>query len=366
MIHTVSNIAWAGQNFLSVALINDNNGKINIPATMYLVDLTKQGKSFNTVQNYAYRLNAYFNVLFFSGEMDWKDVSDEIMTIYINKHLHQELKLCRKSLLGHISLLESFYSWAYKYGFIENKKKFSLIIYEIKKEKPIPKSIKDRAKVYATHYIEFKQFNNLLSNLKTNDPYLIERNEIILYLCYYMGLRPSEIINHENLKILDFEQIEENSNGIRLLNVIGKKRKSRYVPIPLMVFNKINNFINGRHRHINCKNLICKKNGESLNRKLPNKIFNESKIRTLNPYWDTRVFYSLRHTFATDQVSMCYEHNIDPWTILPDYMGHNKSLTTKLYIAFEAIKYNRHSILRKILVTDEDINQSNHYEKKDV
>lgn len=84
---------------------------------------------------------------------------------------------------------------------------------------------------------------------------------------------------------------------------------------------------------------------------MPYVIFKQAAVRTKNPYWDTRVFHSLRHTYATNMVTWLHNQNLNNYhIILPEYMGHASVETTDSYIQFEAVLNNRHSILNKLKV----------------
>lgn len=361
-IITVSHIKWAGQTHKSHAVL-DTHGEVNFPATMYLVNLSLNGKSYNTTLNYAYRLESYFTVLQQSGEMDWRLVDDETMTVYINQYLHNTKNLSISSIEGHIACLESFYKWAWEHGFLKKPLKHSFILSQKNKQSSVLLHSNKDTRRYLGQYIEPTKLESLLEHLKTNDPFLLERNEIILSLGYSMGLRRSEIVHENNLKLTEFKRLKNLSKSERNLTIIGKGPKTRIVPIPPKLYQMIENFVNGRHKTANSQNIICNKNGRCLSNSLPYVIFKQAAIRTQDPFWDQKVFHSLRHSYATNMVSKCYEEKIDPWVILPEYMGHNDKSTTLSYVFFEAILNNRHSLLKKLLVQEKHIGKRNRYLK---
>ncbi len=362
-INTVSNIKWAGHTYKSNAVL-DCNGKINIPITLYLVNLSINGKSYNTTLNYAYRLESYFNVLKSSGDMDWRSVDDEAMTVYINKYLYQNKNLTKKSIQGHIATLDGFYKWAWRYGYLTRPIVYSFILSHKEKKSSVKTDTHKISSKYMGQYIEPAKLETLLENLKTNDPYLLERDELILTIGYTMGLRRSEIVNESNLKVNELINLKNHSTSERMIRIIGKRSKVRDVPIPPKTFEMIERFLNGRHKKTKSENLICSKQGKILGNSLPYVIYKQASIRTKDPYWDSIVFHSFRHSFATNMVSTCYEEQIDPWAILPQYMGHKDKSTTFGYVFFEAVLMNRHSLLKKLMVEERHINKTNQQYKK--
>lgn len=326
--------------------------------SLFLIDLSIHGRSDQTILNYAYRLNTYFKVLSNSDSVDWKSVNDENMTAYINGYLKLSLGLNRVSIAGHIATLSSFYDWAWNHGYLYSPSAYSFSIYEKGSPTNYKKGLTSVTKVYVDQYISDEKFDNLLSSIRTNDLFLLERNELILNLAKLAGLRRSEIMDPRNLSIIELKKVIGFSSSNNFVSIIGKGEKLRRVPILPDLQVKILKFMNGRHKKLRSKYLICSKSGDPLNVSIPNNIFMSAKRQLADSYWDTRVFHSLRHTYATNMVSFCYKNNLDPWQLIPEYMGHTNITTTLGYIAFEAALNSRHSILKKLNIEYEQIRKN--------
>ncbi len=356
MIHSASVIKWAGLSYSSHVILDDNGVPLLAPS-LFLANLSIEGRSKATILNYAYRLNTYFDVLRNSDGMDWKLVNDEVMTAYINGYLMTELGLSRPSISGHIAAISTFYDWSWDHGYLESPATYSYSIYVKGEPTSYQKGLSSVTKVYVDQYISDEKFNDLLGKIKTNDPFLIERNELILLFAKCAGLRRAEIMDSRNLTLPELRKFEDNTSNNDHISIIGKGEKLRRVPIIPGLQDKIVQFINGRHRKTKSNNLICGKYGNPLNVSIPNNLFKLAAAELNDPYWDTRVFHSLRHTYATNMVTFCYENEMDPWQLLPEYMGHNNSDTTLGYVAFEAVMNSRHSLLKKLYVGNKHINR---------
>jgi site-specific recombinase XerD len=351
MPHFISNFKFAGFDYQSF-FVTLNDGDVNVPVTMYLLGLALKGKSINTLKNYSYKLQTFFSILD-DSEMIWSEVDEEIMTRYLNAYLVQELRLSEKSLIVHVASLQGFYEWVYGVGMTDKRKDFSYTILDRGVYRSVQKSHKDVTKAYNSQYIDRKKFKSLLVNIKTNVGYLLARNELILMFAYDMGLRRAEIVDFNNLKVSDFKRIDEDE--LLKIPIIGKGKKLRYVPVPERLRVKISNFISMYQNKFNSVNLICTQKGEILEPNQVWRVFTEAKVRCQDAFFDTRVFHSLRHSYATNLAAWCYEHGLDPFVILPEYMGHSDKKTTIGYVAFEAMLHNRHQLLQRLHVDYSDI-----------
>ena len=344
MIHLTSNIQWAGSPYKSFVILDQDKEIILVPS-LFIAHLAINGKSQNTIKSFAEKIDQYFKILNSSQNTNWETVDNETLSIYINQFLFKHLNLKPRSIRIHITAILKFYTWAWEYGFIEDQPSFNLIL-----DNQLLKN-KERgvgSKNYIQQYIEQENFEDLLGNLSTSNPYLLERNELIMNLGYQMGLRASEVIDHRNLKIDNLYKTVQSKGKSYYIDIIGKGEKVRRVPCSPSLTNKIINFMHGQHHSVNSKNLISDLQGNPLNRVRPNEIFKQSKKNLDKSYWESRTFHSLRHTFATNLVAWCYENNFNPWDVVPESMGHSDVETTKGYIFFEAVLSKRHSLIEKL------------------
>ena len=346
MIHTASNIKWAGSTYESYSILDSNRDILLVPS-LFIAHQSINGKSQNTIKSFAEKIDQYFKILDSSRNTTWEDVDDELLSIYINQFLQKHLGLKPRSIKVHIVAILSFYNWAWEYGFLNQKPSFKLILDNrlLKKKEHGVGSIN-----YIQQYIDDSNFRELLENISTDDPYLLERNELILNLGLQMGLRATEVIDHRNLKIDYLNSILKSKREAHYIKIIGKGEKLRRVPCPPNLTNKILDFAYSYHRHISSDNLITSRQGKQLNRTFPNNILKDAKRKLDSSYWQTRTFHSLRHTFATNLVAWCYENNFDPWHVVPESMGHNDIETTKGYIVFENVLSQRPSVIDKLSI----------------
>lgn len=360
-IVNASNIKYAGGTYSS-AVILDSNSELRVAPSLFLTELSISGSSIHTIKNYGYRLNSFLDILDYS-ELNWKTIDQRQIDTYLNSYLRDELSLSESSLLGHVAVLTAFYEFAWEHGFLSEPMIFRYRIIESGiAKKPELKDSDDHYRLIEKYFPKEK-LNELLECIDNKSDYIQERNELIFYFGYYMGLRASEVVDSRNLNI-DKIWDSENKTISNKTYIVGKGEKPRFVNIPFVLKEKIKNFILGRRKKISGNLLICSKKGTPLNRSTPSKLFHNSAILTNSPFFLTRSFHSLRHSFATNLVISCYDRGHDPWVVVPEQMGHSDYRTTFNYIFFEAVLNKRHSILKKLSVQNRHINKIERRKKK--
>lgn len=353
-------LKYAGSSCSSVALIDDEGELRSVPS-LYLAELSLARKSINTVSNYGYRLNTFFDVLNHSSII-WKEVSQQHIDTYINIYLIQQLKLTENSINGHIAAISGFFDYAWDFGFIGQPMGFRFTIFDKEVERNSEASITRSASNLIEKYIPEDKFLKLIQAVKSKSDYIQERNELVLHIGYYIGLRAAEVVDPRNLLISKL--ITSNKEIVNTIVITGKSKNPRRVTIPFPLKEKIKFFIAGRREGIASDLLVCSEYGDSLNRSFASKLFTKTAKNSGDDYFDQRSYHSLRHTFATNLVVSCYERGHDPWTVVPEQMGHEDYTTTFKYVYFEAVHNKRHSLLKKLSVKAWHISKKSRFKKK--
>jgi integrase len=228
-------------------------------------------------------------------------------------------------------------------------------------------------------YINDKFFEVLLEHASETPGFLRARNELILELGHKLGLRSFEVTHYRNLKISDLNEIlqlaEKRNRLSSSVTIFGKRKKCRDIDVPPEILNKISQFLKVYSNEIKLDNLICAEGGNTLSPSFACRLFKRARDSALPklkialkelheiddaPYtisWNSTkslTFHCLRHTYATNLVTYCYENGIDPISYLPDQLGHTKYSTTKQYTNFHAAIYNLDRRRRKYSVGDTD------------
>ena len=114
----------------------------------------------------------------------------------------------------------------------------------------------------------------------------------------------------------------------------------------------------------NAKSLICSKDGKPISGQVAYLVFRDAAIATKDPYWDTRVLHSFRHTYATNMITTLYNSGQQNYhTTLSNMMGHTNEETTNIYISFEDFLKNRNSLHGRLSIKPKYFKSKASYEK---
>jgi len=279
--------------------------------------------SVHTIRNYAIDLDSIkdfieINILKYQKpsnkilEKDDKDFSLEVINKWIIRSYLAYLsdkKMKNKTIMRRISSLRSFYRYLMKEKLIdENPMEY---IESPKKEKKLPNALSYDQVVH-------------LFNMCDINTHLGFRDRAIMELFYSSGLRLSELVD------LDRNDLDEDSC---LLNVYGKGKKQRVVPITKTAIDWIKKYLNHEMRFQDTKENKKQKDDKAifLNR-FGTRITVRSIDRNFKRYLKSSGFadhitpHTIRHTIATHWL----ENGMDLKTIQM-LLGHANLGTTTIY-----------------------------------
>jgi site-specific recombinase XerD len=370
----VQGIGWSGGELSSYVVLKDgeftSNSIVAVP-TLYLLSQAKEGKLKNSLAAAADDLKGFFQTLE-DHNQDWKYLSDQDISGYLYGCLKRKGKLCDRSIERKKSTIRKLYKWAAKSGFLEHEPVYSYNYQsnEIRNQGQGFKKVDfDLYNKYCTDTI----FNHLLAHVVADSEYKRERDELVMILGRFCGLRASEVTDPRNLQTEKLQKLisvaEKNNKNTITIPIIGKGEKLRHVDVPAFALGKIKFFMQGRRATVRPGHLICSKVGKPLSARFASDIFclakksalpsvqevidemhaKNSELHFINKEsFHNLGFHALRHTYATNLVDFCYKHGFDPWQYVPEQMGHEDVDTTKAYVIFDG-KLNRREKIRRAL-----------------
>lgn len=254
---------------------------------------TEKGDSKKTLEAYKKDLQQFFD--YFSSknkkEITLEDFSEYL--IYLNDKKYKRTSMIRKS-----TAIKSFLK------FLKNENKTSIVISEIK----IPKKERNLPDILTTSEVsllfsapEIKTYKGLL-------------DLVMIEMCYYCGLRVSELCN---LKIEDI-----NFTALHL-KVLGKGGKERIVPFSEELASYLTLYLQQREKVVN-PFVFVHQNGKRVSRQY---LFLEIKKYALEKGIKKNIHPHLfRHTFATNLLE-----NGANLRQVQALLGHKNIETTEIY-----------------------------------
>jgi site-specific recombinase XerD len=373
----VKNITWGGGSLDSYAILKQGplgKGSIVLPPSLYLLEQAKAAASDNTQRAMGNDLRTYFEALAIANR-HWLEITDTQMSSYLKYHLQIELGLSNNSIERSISTLRKTYSYAYSSGFSLDPIEYTFHYVKEEQLKRQGQTTSFQTNLYKK-YINERIFNVICANINSAEGFLRERDELVLQLGYHCGLRSAETTSTRNLQTKKINALlkkaDESNNLTITVPIVGKGNKLRYVVFNAKITQMIRNFLRGRRAFLPDGPLICSHAGRELSSGHASRLFNRA-LKTALPKlrWFTRKtnrsnedvytisfpsikklsFHALRHTYATNLVSFCYDHGFDPWHYLMDQLGHAQESTTKIYILFDANIFHRDPIRKRLSKT---------------
>ena len=271
----------------------------------FLLNLgTDRNYSPKTVESYERDIEKFYRFLL---EEDIK--ADDVDQIVIRNFLTKELMngVSKRSCKRRLCALKRFYSYLQKTGQVDvNPFNF---VNPPKLEKKYP------------HILYSNQVEELLAENRKRDDVLASRDQAILELLYYSGVRASELVN---IKLSDI------NTRNRMVRILGKGNKERLVPFTDECAQTIDTYIKkcrpelAKHNEQISIYLFLNNRGEQLTSRGLEFILKNVEEKTglnlgLHPHL-------LRHTFATHLL----ENGAD-LRVIQELLGHESINATQVY-----------------------------------
>lgn len=278
---------------------------MNKPINDYLEHLkNERNYTKDTVNSNKYDLEKFFHFL------DQEDVlMDQVDVIVIRNFLTSELNagISKRSCKRRLSSLRHFYQYMTKKGYVKDNP--FILVNSPKTEKKYPKALyKDQVQTI------------LEENMKRNDE-LALRDQVILSVLYYTGIRASELVS------LDLQRINLRE---RYLIVLGKGQKERMVPFTVECQKLIEKYLSTTRMTLLAKTIkptnyfILNNQGNPLTTRGLEYILDQIEEKTGNFYGLHP--HILRHSFATHLL----ENGAD-LRVIQELLGHTSLNATQVY-----------------------------------
>lgn len=381
-VQLVRGVRWKGGLIDTYAVLQDGaleNESIVVLPTLCLLEAAKHCSSLHTLRAMAVDLKFFFGALQVSGR-GWEDMTDDLMSGYLESTLLVSRGLSRASITRAASHLGQCYDFATSFGLTSKSFSFSFSYRDPDGAIIEQGDTARRPNLKLTKkYINEPLFDIIASNANESPGFLRARDELILEIGYRAGLRSSEITHPKNFKTNEIQQLLADANRQKKLTIIvpiiGKRSKLRHIDFDPILTQQISTYMEAHCTNLTDNHLFCAKNGKLLSSSFASRLFCRTKKACLPdllqkakdlgedeyaPYTISSEsikklrFHSLRHTYTTNAVTYCYENGIDPYGYVPNQLGHADKDTTDQYISFEAQVYNRDLIRRKLSKTGKE------------
>lgn len=270
----------------------------------------ERGYSSNTVDTYITALNQFDEFLTeaFEADIDVSMLDSDDITPYLG-YLHDR-GLKKSSLRLKLAAVKSLFKYLFKKELIEKNPAAAVI--SPKTDKKLP------------NYLQLKEVKQLLDYFDTSTFEGI-RDKALVDIIYSCGLRISEVLE---IKINQIDKQE------RLLKVLGKGKKERYVPIGSKTLESLREYeLIRRSINTNSKTLFVKSNGKKLDRFTAYRNINRA-IKSISDI-SQKSPHTLRHSFATHLL----DNGADIRSV-SEMLGHSSLSTTQVYthLSIERLK----------------------------
>ena len=274
--------------------------------------LLDRNYSKQTVDSYSRDIDKFFKFLNQEGLL-----MDEVDLSVIRNFLTNELQagVSKRSCKRRLCSLKQFYDYLLEKEYV--RENYFIYVVSPKTDKKYP------------HTLYQEQIEKIFELNALRTDFLAKRDQAILYLLYYTGVRASELVNLE-LQNVDIKR--------RLIRVFGKGSKERVVPFTEECRDILNNYLKETRPTLDAKvPLIDPASGET---KKPYLFFNNNghklTTRGLEYILDqienkTGSFvglhpHILRHSFATHLL----ENGLD-LRVIQELLGHESINATQVY-----------------------------------
>ncbi|MFC1626065.1 tyrosine recombinase XerC [Pseudomonadota bacterium] len=355
-------LKYGGKSHVFSYVVNRETGKPihEICGFAFISAITGKHKTRDSSKSIIQQLKQFWEDVVLYNDIDWRGLSDEAILQYLYEYRYLEQDCKGPTIDLQRTAIQTFYDWAYKYGFIEHPMEldigFDIEGFKDAVDQPDPHT------VIQSQYITDKEFKKLLANVRGESDYIRIRNEIALLLGKESGTRTHELTSPYNFNVsalLDAIQKAESENKTAFdFTIYGKGNgKSRKIEISTKVFIKLKRFLRDkklRGKFSSDLPLFLDENGKPIiSSGFGTSVFKDAKDTTLEftgKIWEKRTYHSLRHTYATNLATWCSENGMDWRTVLPSRLGHSHWETSQIYVEVDALIHNRSDILNQLKV----------------
>ncbi|MCX7879949.1 MAG: tyrosine recombinase [Ignavibacteria bacterium] len=272
--------------------------------SLFLEYLANEKKySTKTIQTYELALRQFSSLLVeeISSEVPINEIELSHIRRYLSWLYYQ--KYSKKSIKLKLSAIKSLFKFLYKRDLID--KNPATLVSVPKVEQNIPS------------FLLLEEIKTLLNSIKPDNP-INARNLALIELLYGTGLRISEALE---LKVSSI------NTSSKLIKVIGKGKKERWVPIGAKAIEAIQTYLKFRNHLLNNYSidyLFLTKSGKPLTPTDAYRIINSilkrfSETKQKSPH-------TLRHTFATHLLN----RGADIRSV-SEMLGHSSLSSTQIY-----------------------------------
>ncbi len=273
--------------------------------------LTERRSSQHTIDSYRVDLSQF--ALYCSQQFDIRsptEVSHQVVRSWMASLMEE--KYHPASVHRKLSALNAFLRFLMKEGVISANPARN--IPKPKKPARLPLFVEELGTQALYHIESSEQF----VRPSTADAFTLKRDELIVTLLYETGIRQAELLG---LKDTDVDY------SIGQIKVLGKRNKTRYVPLGKAMMGKIDTYTTLRNERFGTKSfesLITTDKGKKVTKSLVyTKVkFYLSQVTTIQ----RKSPHILRHTFATHMLNNGAELNV-----IKEILGHSSLAATQVY-----------------------------------
>jgi len=357
--------------FCDVYVLLNDEGEMLWHENLFLADMA-QRHSILTAKSRASDLLSFVEAMQSLG--GWSHVTPQHMTGYIHGVLHQARRCKIKTIEHHVDTLKAFYNWLVTKGHLDIEPDFDWHFKHLFRKQMRDESAYQPAQhSFHSAYMDREQFEHLLTGVRGASPFIVARDELVLKLGYYCGLRAHEVLNFDTAAtiraIKDAKMRNKGLWAAASVWILGKGNKEREIILSPDLCERISNYVNRYQKNPFQARipLICKSNGQALaGNKHASTVYADACRAAGIIRLSRQGFHCLRKCYGTNLVSDCMRDGRDPWVEVPRRMGHESYDTTKQYIYFEALLNGRSEVLSRLRMMDSRYKalQSNHKGKR--
>ncbi|MFH1727088.1 MAG: tyrosine-type recombinase/integrase [Pseudomonadota bacterium] len=265
-------------------------------------------RSYFTIRSYNYFLSIFME---YFSDIEINEIKEDELKIFFN-YLSDMKKISNSSKRTYRFILNSFYKYLCSKNIIQENPMMGLPVFKVERRIVQYLTEEEVFKVLKTAYVIINKKNGI-------HKLAASRNFVVFIMCYYLGMRISEILKLE-MKSLN---LQDNPPSIRIL---GKGNKERILPVHKKALASLSMWKSLRPNNSENPLVFCglyKWKNVSVRRmqKYFSDIVRESEIKK------NITLHMLRHSFA----SHLLQKGTDIRTI-QQLLGHSSLSSTQIYL----------------------------------